>query len=252
MASRTIQYRFKIEAYNPESIPMSRLAEYMGQLAVLLGSRDNVHFHHLEAGSTVLVEDIEFEAEPKVRERINGVRNRTGTEDAIAAYERINRILREDNGSAMLDAQTKLDTDEFNNVIRFPGRDASEAEKFDSIFQSGSVDGLLIRVGGKDETVPVYLEEAGTTHRCTANRDMAKRLAPLLFEVVRLHGTGKWNRDDFGNWIMESFRITDFEKPDTSSLHEVVSRLRAIKSEIQKMDDPITELDKLRHGSGEE
>lgn len=36
-------YRFKIDAYSPDTMPMARLAQYMGELAVLLGEREAVH-----------------------------------------------------------------------------------------------------------------------------------------------------------------------------------------------------------------
>jgi len=40
---------FVIDAYSPETLPMSRLAEYMAQLATLLGEKDHVHFVELAA-----------------------------------------------------------------------------------------------------------------------------------------------------------------------------------------------------------
>ena len=49
------EYRFTIDAYSPETLPMSRLAEYMAEVARLLGKVDQVHFVRLEPGSTVLV-----------------------------------------------------------------------------------------------------------------------------------------------------------------------------------------------------
>jgi hypothetical protein len=244
MPNAPIEYRFKIEAYSPETIPMARLAEYMMDMAILLGNRDRVHFKGLEPGSTTLVQLVEYEAAPKVRTRVNGVRNRTAPEDAINAYRRINRKMREDNADGFVEATEESGT--LARVIEFPGRKKTETEKLDPIFQPGSLDGLLIRVGGKDETVPVYVEEDEIIHRCTSNRGIAKSLAPLLFEVIRVYGTGKWNYDDFGNWVMEDFRISTFERLETTSLRESVARLRAIESNIHKIEDPIEELNKLR------
>jgi len=246
MANAPVEYRFKIEAYSPDTIPMARLAEYMMDMATLLGNRDRVHFKALENGSTTLIQHIEYEAVPKIRARLNGVRNRTAPEEAIEAYQRINKKMREDNAAGFV--ETIGESGNLAKIIEFPGRNRIETEKFDPIFQPGTLDGLLIRVGGRDDTVPVYLEEQEITHKCTANRGVAKRLAPLLFEVIRVRGTGKWSRDDFGNWVMEDFRVNDFEKLDTSSLKESVARLREIKSKFQELEDPIAELNKLRHG----
>ena len=44
---------------------MSRLAEYMGELARFLGRSEQVHFVRLEEGSTVLVQTVEREAMPE-------------------------------------------------------------------------------------------------------------------------------------------------------------------------------------------
>lgn len=250
MARQGIEYRFKVEAYSPETIPMSRLAEYMSDLATLLGNRDRVHFSRLEPGSTTIVHLVELEADPKVRERITCVRLRTAPEDAIEAYSRINKKLRDDNGRGFVEGPEGIDGLK-KKIIEFPGKDRTESDKFDSISQPGSLDGMLIRIGGRDETVPIYLEEGDEIHRCNANRAMAKRLARFLYDVVRVRGVGKWNRDDFGNWVMEEFRINDFEKLDALPLREAVVNLRNIKSDIQNMDDPIAELNKLRHGPKE-
>jgi hypothetical protein len=242
MANQYVEYRFTIEAYRPETIPMARLAEYMSDLATLFGNRDSVHFVHLEPGSTVMVQRVEFEAVPKVRNRVNGVRNRTAPEDAINAYRKIDRRLRDDNAEGFV----LEDFEKPHKIIEFPGRKRRETEKLDSIFQSGTLDGQLIRVGGKDETVPVYLEEADEIHRCTSNRTIAKSLAPYLYDVIRVRGTGKWNTDDFGNWVMEDFRISDFEKLDTTPLKQAVARLREIKSDLHTLDDPLADLERLR------
>ena len=64
------QYRLKIDVFSVDSLPMSRLAEYMAELAVRLGERERVHFSHLEAGSAVLVSDIEPVALLEVEERV--------------------------------------------------------------------------------------------------------------------------------------------------------------------------------------
>ena len=42
-----LTYRLKIDAYTPETMPMGRLAEYMADLAVILGERAAVHFVQL-------------------------------------------------------------------------------------------------------------------------------------------------------------------------------------------------------------
>ena len=67
---KRLTYKFTIGAFNPDTIPMSRLSEYMPDLASLLGEPSSVHFSNLETGSTVLSVTVGTEAIPKVSERI--------------------------------------------------------------------------------------------------------------------------------------------------------------------------------------
>ena len=75
---------------------MSRLAEYMAELARLLGEQEHVHFSHLEPGSAVLVSRIEEIAEPKVGERLRTVREGHGSKDAMQAYKALDDMLAKD------------------------------------------------------------------------------------------------------------------------------------------------------------
>ena len=65
---------FVINAYSPETFPMARLAEYMAELAALLGEQGEVHFLRLEGGSSKMVQSVESEALPKVKQRIAAAR----------------------------------------------------------------------------------------------------------------------------------------------------------------------------------
>ena len=79
------EYKFRIEAYTPDTLPMERLAEYMADLAKVLGEPASVHFVRLDPGSTVLVQKVDEEAEPKVRQRVQKVHSGDGPPDALLA-----------------------------------------------------------------------------------------------------------------------------------------------------------------------
>src|SRR5690348_4671004 len=111
------EYRFKIDAFTPETMPMARLAEYLADLARLFGTENSVHLIKVEKGSTVPVMLVEYEDEPKVRERLHAVNNKEGPEDAMKAAYSLNQRLEKDNGTgAIVDPVGR-------NVIKFPGRD---------------------------------------------------------------------------------------------------------------------------------
>jgi len=238
------EYRFKIDAYTPDTIPMARLAEYMHELSDMLGEPTAVHFERLEPGSTVLVHRIEREAVPKVRERVSNVRRGEGPREALRAYRTINRFLRDDNAVGFLQDKKSRAV-----IIRFPGREEAE-EKFASVRQHGSIDGIVIRVGGADETVPIWLEaEDKQITGCFTTRAIAKQLGMRLFEPVRLFGRGKWSRDSEGTWSLVDFRIESFEPLEDVSLSKALANLRAIPTEWS--DNAYDELKMIRHGPGD-
>jgi hypothetical protein len=151
----TEQYRFKIDAYTPATMPMARLAQYMNELATLLGERDRVHFRSLTKGSTILNARVDREAAPKVHDRVVAVRSGDASAEALRAFNALNTLLRADNAVGVLrDAAPRGAV-----VIRFPGRELTE-EKF-TVRQQGSIDGFVAGVRGKDATIHVTLQSEG-------------------------------------------------------------------------------------------
>ncbi|GAB4240902.1 MAG: hypothetical protein Kow0032_28840 [Methyloligellaceae bacterium] len=239
------EYRFRIDAYTPETIPMERLAEYMGDLAKILGEPQSVHFVRLEPGSMVLVQTVDEEAVFKVKHRMREVRAGGGPGEAQQAFKRANRRLLEDNAIGVLEDEDGAE------IIEFPGRTAVEPVTFGAFNQDGTLDGRIIRLGGRDELVPVHLETAELvfTH-CRANRRLAKELGQYIFGPdIRVYGNGRWSRDNLGQWNLERFTISSFEVLGDEPLSAVVARLRDIPgNEWREVKDPWGELEKERNG----
>ena len=236
------EYRFVIDAYSPDTLPMARLAEYMGELARLLGRPDQVHFARLEAGSAVLVQGVEPEAASDVKERLHTLRQDNPTDDVAKAFAALNRYLADDNATGILQEGGGAE------VIRFPGREAPAPSTFGAFNQTGALDGVLIRIGGRDDTVPAHLRDGDTIHLCNATRDMARRLAVHLYgPPLRVNGNGRWERDADGRWVMKRFNITSFDVLDDAPLREVAQRLRDVEgSGWKQIEDPSAELRHLR------
>lgn len=243
MPSGRERYRFEIDAFSPETIPMSRLAEYLADLATMLGNKEQVHFVELDEGSTVVVHDVEWEAAPKVRERIHAVQTEDAPDDATRAFRQIDNRLEEDNASGVL-VEPKG-----RRVIEFPGRKKPQRVVYGPFNQEGTLDGVLIRIGGEEEIVPVHLmEEPGRIHMCRANHQTARSLAPYLFgSPLRVSGKGRWFRDREGVWEMKRFTIKAFDVLREDTLKTAVDRLRGIDSALKRMEDPLGELEDLRH-----
>jgi hypothetical protein len=235
------EYRFKIGAYSPAKIPLKRLAQYMEQLAELLGEPQQVHFGGLAPGSTVIIARIENEATPKAHTRVAQVKSGGGPSDARRAYQVVNRMLREDNANGSLRSGAV--------ILPFPGRDQTQ-EQFAIVRQQGSVDGKVISVTGRDKSAHITLvvEDQPVSGFYTTNRALAKQLAQKWDEPVRLQGRGRWQRDAEGSWSLVDFRIESFEPLEEAPLSVVLDRLRAIRTEWG--DSAYTELQELRYGPG--
>ena len=236
------EYRFVIDACSPDTLPMARLAEYMGELARLLGRPDQVHFVRLEEGSAVLVQRVEPEAAPDVKERLHALQQDNPPDDAAKAFVALNRYLADDNATGILQEGGGAD------VIRFPGREEPAPVTFGAFNQTGVLDGVLIRIGGRDDTVPAHLRDGETIHLCNATREMARRLAVHLYgPPLRVQGNGRWERDADSDWVMKRFNITSFDVLDDAPLGEVAQRLRDVEgSGWKEIEDPTAELRHLR------
>lgn len=245
------KYRFRIEAYSPSTMPMARLAEYMADLATMLGEPAAVHFVELEEGSTVLVHVVEHEAEPKVQARLKAVRQGNGPTDAMTAYQRINKKLREDNGVGMLsEALAETPVARTAEIIKFPGRETVEPVAFAAFNQPGTLEGVPIVVGGQKELVPVHLEAESEVQIGHAPRPLAREIAQHLFaSYLRVHGQARWRRDQEEQWVLERFRIEGYIVLKDQPLGEVVCALRNVKgNEWEKLSDPWGELAEIRDG----
>ena len=181
------EIRFKINAYTPATIPMSRLAEYMADFAELLGEPASVHFVRLDDGSTVLVQRIDDEALPKVLARVNDVKAGLAPPEAMSASKNINKRLKEDNadGVAMVDDGTE--------IIPFPGKNQAEPNTIPTFKQRGNLDGVVISLGGRADPVPVQIQAGDIFYRCVISRGRARSLGPyILGPEVRVHGVGRY------------------------------------------------------------
>lgn len=227
---------------------MARLAQYMQNLAAMLGHEPGVHFQKLKRGSTQLVTKIDFEDEPKVANNLARIKRGEGAAEAIKAQNEIDRLLAEDNATGFI----YEGEDEGAQIISFPGVNRPRPESYGPFNQEGTLDGVLISVGGADQTVHVQLQNGDIKYTgIDTNRDTARRLAKHMFEPVRIFGVGRWLRDSDGNWLLKKFRIENFTVLANDDLLDAVGHLRRAEgSEWKEFDDPISALKALREKGG--
>ncbi len=237
----------RIDGFTPYTLPMGRLAEYLKDLAAIFGTQTDAHFIEVGDGSAELRHAVPEREYPIVHGRIVGAQRGDGPEEAVRGYRDLRAKLGQDQAP---DKKPAVFADySGKKIIVFPKQEA-EPVGFGTISQPGALDGTLIKLGGRDETVPVHLQEGERFYKCTATRQMARQLAPFLFAgSIRLHGVGKWYRTEDGDWNLENFRIQSFEALSDDELPVVLSRMRVPESEWDKMEDPLGELKRIRKGS---
>ncbi len=215
-------YELYIDAFTPESIPMARLAAYMASFAELLGNRDHVHFGQLKPGSLGVAARVDAIARPKVDKRLDAVRyGGSVSQNARKAQKDIDDKLAEDNAVGhILRGKTK--------IIEFPGRTRHVESKLGPIQQNATIDGEVIQIGGRDESINVHIKCDGEIQKCVTTKALARRLAPHIFgPPIRLVGTGTWARLESGVWELKGFDISDFQILDETPLSKLFEGLRS-------------------------
>lgn len=242
----TKSYTLYIQAYTPETIPMARLAQYMQNLAGLLGHETAVHFQMLKPGSTQLVTMVDHEDVPKVSQHLELVKRGEGSPEATKAQGEIDRLLAEDNATGFI----YEDNNPSAEIIAFPGVNRPRPLSFGPFNQEGSLDGILISVGGADQTVHLQLQNGEIKYTgIETNREIARRLAKHMYEPIRIFGTGRWMRDTQSNWLLKKFRLVSFSVLKPDDLKDAVDGLRKVEgSEWKAVDDLTSTLAALRDG----
>lgn len=188
------EYRFRIDAFVPATMPLDRLATYLAELAQMLGEPKSLHLVEIEPGSTVLVHKVDREALPKIRERAIAVRNQIAPADAMVAYRNINRMLREDNGSGVLIEERGVE------ILVFPGKHEEATPHLAVVEEYAEIDGEVIRVGGTSDPVPILLTIDGeTVSHVWARRAVAGKSSFRSSATVRFWTLGAWAGRQMGS-----------------------------------------------------
>jgi len=215
---------FRIDVFSPETLPMGRLAEYLAHLSTLYGQKEKVHFKGIEKGSAILKADVEYDAFPKVKARIYSIGSSDTTRDINKAVEHLDEMLKEDNASGELRLGEK--------IIPFPGKNKVAEEKI-SLVQWTEIDGVVIKIGGKDSSIPVTIRDIeGNTYNCQIfGEERAKEIAKYyLGSILRIGGDAKLIRHPINGWTIHSLVIKSFEPIESRDLIDVFTDLRNLES----------------------
>jgi hypothetical protein len=240
------EYIFEIDVFTPLTLSMKRLNEYIGDLINLFANEDSVHFLRVEEGSASPTMFVDAPAVVRVERRILAVKTGGASVRAKRAFDGLNNKLAEDNAVARLYSRQ-------GDLLYFPGRELGTSPEIGPIREPGTLEGEVIGVAGRDETIQIYLREGERIHTCTGSKEKARALALHLFEgKVRVFGEGKWKRTKSGEWELSSFFVDSFVPLKTEPHTEVVKDLRSIESaELARIKSPMSYLEELRQEAGE-
>lgn len=236
--SDTEEYEFWIDAYSPQTISMKRLGEYMTRLGKLLGQEDRVHFLELRGGSTALAMNIEREAVPKVKDRIDNIKRAEAPNDAMSVQKELNDMLRSDNAIGEF---RHIVQDTSATILRFAGREIPKPQKIGPFTEHATFKGELVRLEGKDATKHAgILDSQGRVWSGVMSMDLAVHMRELLFEWVIVEGMARWTRNEDGTWEVSHFQIDSCTELPKDTLGDDIKNLRGIPGNNWKdMQDPI-------------
>jgi len=224
---------------------MARLAEYMREFAELLGDRDSVHFAGIVKGSAVLRAYVNDEFSVDATRRILGARSGDASKEVTDRTAKIDRLMKQDS------ARGEILRRDGNVLYAFEGAKRSELlEPEVSVTQDGELIGSVMRIGGRDESVPLLLQDSdGNFYEANIKgRELARKVAGYLFgQPIRVSGSGTWTRSADGKWKLDRFIVQSFEELDDRPLSDVINEIRAIPDYgWSKEEDPLDEWHHLR------
>lgn len=217
---------FVIPGYTPETIPLARLIEYLQQMSSVLGDPENIHLMAVKKGSVEPVLHAPKAVALQAKDRASRVQRGDGTRKQVDAYNRIRRMLRRDSRDigkpALLRSEQRV-------LLEIPAA-PDDSGVLAGIRQASSIDGQLIRVGGAGEDAALQVQDlqGKIMSGFTAKRALAKDLAQLLWEPVRLSGIGLWERTAEGVWRLERMQVQSYERLEDEDASLVLERLRSL------------------------
>src|ERR1017187_2260822 len=242
MAERD-EFLFEIDI-PARKLPMARLAEYVKDLAVMLGQEDHVHLVEIRESSTVLVPFVDDIAFQKVQKQVIAIRNGSAPQKAMTTYAAINNRLSDDSASAVVRGA-------YGAVVQFPGNTNKPVSlDLGPVIEPDSIDGEIIQIGGRDETISVYIRDKHETPViCTTTRDKGRSLAQLIFQQVRVTGQATWIRAN-NKWKRTQFHIDSWAPLAESSLESTIQQLRNVPTPNIDNIDPFAILAEIRGEDG--
>ena len=242
------------------SVSLSQLAELLLEFSRLLGYKDRVSFNSIQKGSLVAVAEVaDSFTKDEIEHRISFASSWESSGQPIrrapveaAAYLSLNRMLQKNQLAGSIGYTEDLESSHFKTILTLG---SSEEWAEESVFQSGTLDGVVVRIGDSPNTpdVPVHLESrSGERYLCRASRELAFEMGRYpVGTFTRVHGRGEWSKEPRRQWRVRNFRIESHKiVPLQQGFKAALKRLSKteLARKLSRMEDPDGYLKGLREG----
>ncbi len=234
------QYELHVLGASKKTLSLDDFADLAKRLADLLGEQERVHFGALKDGSARILVKVDQSARQDVFVQLAKIRLGAPS----AKITKLNDYL----GSKGWRGELK--NADGGVIIAFPGTPQKKLEQVQTVYQPDSLIGQVIKIGGRDDTVPMTLKtpDGAFVDVNVKGRDEAKKLAHHLFGAdVKVNGNATWTRDEEGQWTCSAMEVLSFEETDSTSLVDLFEALRRVpNNHWHQLEDPIAEW-KMKH-----
>jgi hypothetical protein len=218
------RFEFVVPGYTPDTMPLDRLIAYLNELIVILGQPSDLHLVDIKQSSTKPVLAMRHDVAVRARHRASEVRQGGGSQRRKQAYANIRRMVSEDGGkTAVLKARE-------GKLLEFPSVDIGTDQIVHAVRQQTSVEGELIRIGGRREEAQLLIQElsGNVIAGCTAPRALATELGRFLYKPIRVNGVASWHRSGEGVWEITRLQVQSFDPLEEDEIEDVLAKLRKV------------------------
>lgn len=219
----TAVFTLRLLGTTPETLPMDRFAEYVRVFSKLIGSENKPIFCDLIQGSAALSATLDVARYTHAVDRIR----QASWDSSFSAHKHIIALETALTSDGFAGAEILDNHNELLHVV-----EPTEAKITHRVVQKAKIDGEILGVVGKDETLHVTVREySGRIIKLladvTTGRELARHLrgAPL-----RLQTHGSWARHAERGWIPDAkkCKITSFSILEDIDAYELLLSLRDI------------------------
>ncbi|WP_447044081.1 hypothetical protein [Vreelandella sp. H-I2] len=216
----------KLHGTDPETLPIGSLSKYLQYLDKLYGGKEVKHLQAVEKGCACLKIALDEKDYPMALQHLKQAYEGKAPKVYMDAYESLLNQIDKDGYKADVYAGS-------NKIIALPSQRNREENQLLTQNMACSVKGRLYSVGGKDDSIPVRLEDLdGKTIIGETGQDLARQLGGDLFKHIHAQGDGEWVEQPDGGWSLRKIYIVSYqviENVDAKKAFENLKRLGGLK-----------------------